>query len=71
MKHYVTILRKQKITYALDANTKREAKEIALVLAENEKTPEDIQDADFEIIECITREEYLRYMEKMQKRLEA
>jgi len=71
LKHYVTILRTQKITYALDAANKQEAKELALNAAENEKAPEDISDAEFEVKECITRDEYLRYMEKMKKRLES
>jgi len=66
MKHYVTILRSQKITYAIEAKDKTEAKESALLMCDSEEIPYDISDAEFEAIACITHTEFLKYLRKDQ-----
>lgn len=64
MKHYVTILRKQKLTYSIDAENKRDAREYALQICESEEIPYDVSDAEFEIADCITYSEFLEYLRK-------
>lgn len=64
MKHYVTILRKQKLTYSINATNKNEAKEHALQICESDKIPYDVSDAEFEIVDCITHSEFLEYLRK-------
>ena len=64
MKHYVTVLRSQKITYAIEAKDKMEAQEKSLHACDSEEIPYDISDAEFEVIACITHSEFLQYLRK-------
>ena len=66
-KHYVTVLRSQKITYLIETDSKQDAKEKGLYEAENETDEShiyDISDAESEVIACITHSEFLQYLRK-------
>lgn len=64
MKYYVTVLRTQKITYAIEAEGKREAVEQAMYNAEMDEVPFDVSDPSNEMSSCITNSEYLHYLRK-------
>lgn len=62
MKYYVTLTRKQNVTYLIEADSKKEAVELATYKASVEDVPYDISDAEYKNLDCISHMDYLLYM---------
>lgn len=64
MKYYVTIKRVQKITYEVEASSKREALELGMLSAETNGVPYDVTDPEDELLSCTSHTELLHYRRK-------